>query len=89
MGFHGLSAKNLVDHLMERYGKFWASDLKACIQALEDLIEVDRPIDVYFQRVEDVIQFSQDGKKLFTPAKIVHTAYHFVNKTGLYSLELK
>ena len=46
MGFHGFSAKNLVDHLIERYGKFWASDLEACIQALVEPIEVDHPIDV-------------------------------------------
>ena len=29
MRFHGVSAKNLMDHLMERYGKIWASDLEA------------------------------------------------------------
>ena len=27
MGFHGVSDKNLTDHLMERYGGIWASDL--------------------------------------------------------------
>ena len=27
MGFHGVSTKNLVDHLMERYDKISASDL--------------------------------------------------------------
>ena len=40
---------------MERYGKIWASYLEACIQALPEPIEVDRPIDVYFQRAEDTI----------------------------------
>ena len=24
MGFHGVSAKKLMNHLMERYGKIWA-----------------------------------------------------------------
>ena len=52
-------------------------------------IEVDRPINVYFQLLEDVIQFAQDGKTSFTPAQIVHTEYHAVNKIGLYSLVLK
>ena len=74
MGFYGVSAKNLTDHLMERYGKIWASDLEALRQALSAPIEADRPIDVYFQRVEDAIQFSQDGKAPFTPAQIVQTA---------------
>ena len=58
MGYHGVSSKNLMDHMMEKYGKFRVSDLEAFRQALGDLIEVDCPIDVYLQRVEDAIQFS-------------------------------
>ena len=38
MGFHGISAKNLVDHLMEKYRNIWASDLEACRQALAEPI---------------------------------------------------
>ena len=49
MGFHGASAKNLVGHLMKRYGKICASDLEDRMQVLEEPVEVDRPIDVYFQ----------------------------------------
>ena len=89
MGFYGVSTKNRVGHLMERYGKICASDIEDCRQALEEPIEVDHPILVYFQWVEDAIHFEQDGKKPFTPAKIAQTAYHAVNKIGLYSLELK
>ena len=49
MGFHGVSAKNLVGHLMKRYGKICASDLEDRMQVLEEPVEVDRPIDVYFK----------------------------------------
>ena len=89
MGFHGVSSKNLVDHLMERYDKISVSDLEACRQALEEPTEVDRPTDVYFQQVEDAIQFAQDGETPFTSAQIMQAAYHAINKTGLYSLKLK
>ena len=83
MGFHGVSARNIVDLLMERYGKIRASDLEACRKALREPIDIDRPIDVYLQRVEDVIQFSMDRNMLFTSAQIVQMAYHVINKTGL------
>ena len=46
MEFHGVSAKNLMDHLMKNYGNICASDLEACRQALVEPIKVDRPIDV-------------------------------------------
>ena len=49
MGFHGVFANNLVGHLMERYGKICATDLEDRSQVLEEPIEVDHPIDVYFQ----------------------------------------
>ena len=83
MGFHGVSSKKLMDHLMERYGKIRTPDLEACRQALAAPIEVDRLICVYFRQVEDMIQFKQDSKTLFTMAQIVQTAYHAVNKKGL------
>ena len=89
MGFHDVSTNGLVDHLMERYGKICASDLEACRKALEESIELDRPIDVYSQWAEEAIQLSQDGKMTLTPVQIFQTAYHAINKTGLYSLALK
>ena len=89
MGFQGVSAKNLVDHLMDRYGNIWASYLEACRKSLAEPIEVDFLINVYLQRAEDAIQFAQDGNATFTPTQIVQTEYHAVNKTGLYYLSLK
>ena len=89
MGFHGVSTKNLVYHLVERYGKIWASHLEVCRKALAEPLEVDPPIDVHLQRVEDTIQLSQDRKAPFTPVKIVRMEYNAVNKTGLYYLTLK
>ena len=63
-----------MDHLMKRYIKTRVSDLETCRQALSAPIEVDGLIDVYFQRVEDAIQFAHGGKTPFNPSQIVHTA---------------
>ena len=59
------------------------SDLEACRQALEEPIEVVRPIDAYFQWVEDAIQFAQFDKTPFTLEQIVQTEYHAAKNTGL------
>ena len=50
---------------------------------------MDRPIYVYLQQVEDAIQFAQGSQTMFTPAQMVQTSYHTLNKTGIYSLALK
>ena len=89
MGLHGVSAKRLMDHLMERYRNIRASDLEAYRKALAEAIEVDQSIDAYFQRVDDSIQFNQDRKAPFNPAKSLQTAYHTFSNTGLYYLSLK
>ena len=47
MGFHDFYTNNLVDHLVEIYGKIRASDLEACRQDLAEPIDVDRLIYVY------------------------------------------
>ena len=77
MGFHVVSSKSLMDHFIDRYRNIRVLDLKACRQALADPIEVDQPIDAYFQWVDDVIQFSQDRNTPFTPEKfcIPHTMW--------------
>ena len=36
-----------------------------------------------------MIKFTKNNETPFNPAQIVQTAYHAVNKTGLYSLALK
>ena len=46
IGFHSISGKRLLDHLMERYRKTRALDIETCRQAQAEPIEVDCLIDV-------------------------------------------
>ena len=55
MGFYGVSTKSLMDQLIERYGKIQVLDIVVFRQDLAEPIEVDRPIDTYFQHVDDAI----------------------------------
>ena len=59
------------------------------MQALVEPIEVDRPINVYFQQLWYAIQLNQNVNTPFTPAQIVQAAYHAINKAVLYYLALK
>ena len=42
-------------HFVDIYNKICASGLEACRQDLTEAIELDRPIYLYLQQVEDVI----------------------------------
>jgi hypothetical protein len=52
---------------------------------METLMDVTRPIDIYFQTIDDCVQFATDGQVPFTPTQIVQTAYHAISKSGIYN----
>ena len=47
-------------------------------------IDVSQPIDVFFQRIDDCVQYAADGKVAFTTGQIMQTAYHAVSTSGVY-----
>jgi hypothetical protein len=85
-GYLGVTPRDLLDHLLERYGKTTASDIENCRTRMEVPMDTTtRPINIYFQTIDDCVQFSADGQVPFTATQIVQTAYHAVSKSGLYN----
>jgi hypothetical protein len=81
-GYLGVTPKDL---LLERYGKISASDIANCRTRMEAPMDTTRPIDIYFQTIDDCVQFATDGQVPFTANQIVQTSYHAVSKSGLYN----
>jgi DNA anti-recombination protein RmuC len=48
-------------------------------------MDVTQPIDIYFQTIDDCVQFATDGQVPFTPTQVVQTAYHVVSRSGIYN----
>jgi hypothetical protein len=80
-----VTPRDLIDHLLERYGRITASDIANCRTKMEAPLDPTQPIDVYFQNIDDCIQFAADGQVPFTALQIVQTAYHAISKSGLYN----
>ena len=55
--------RDLLDHLMDRYGNITADDLKANKACINKALDNSRPIDVFFQRINDAVQYADDRKK--------------------------
>jgi hypothetical protein len=77
-GYLGITPRALIDHLLTQYGKITASDITNCCTKMEAPMDATRPIDIYFQIIDDCVQFATDGQVPFTPTQIVQTAYHAV-----------
>ncbi len=48
-------------------------------------IDLTQPIDVFFQRIDDCVQYAADGRIAFTAEQILQTAYHAVSTSGFYN----
>ena len=43
------------------------------------------PIEVYFQRIDNCVQYAVDGKVAYTADQILQTGYHGIGTSGLYT----
>jgi hypothetical protein len=83
--YMGVVPSGLIDHLLERYGRITASNIANCRTRMEAPMAPIQPIDVYFQNIDDCVQFATDGQVTFTALQIVQTAHHAIRKSGLYN----
>ena len=84
-GYLGINNRDLIDHLLDRYGKITPADIEACKFQMNEPIKSSQPIDLFFQRINDCVQYASDGQVAFTNGKILQTAYHAVSTSGHYT----
>ena len=83
-GYLGVTTRDLLDHLLDRYGKITPADIEECKKRMNEAIDTTQPIDVYFHKIDECIQYAANGKVAFTPEQILQTTYHAVNTSGMY-----
>ena len=84
VGYMGLTTRDLIDHLMDWYGSIIAAYLKANESRINKSFYRTRPIHVFFQRIDDDVQYADDRKNPFMEKQILQMAFHSVNATGMY-----
>jgi hypothetical protein len=84
-GYFGVTARDLIDHLLDRYGNITPADIAACKQRINKPIDASQPIDVYFQKIDNGIQYAGDGQVAFTTGQILQTTYHAISTSGFYN----
>jgi hypothetical protein len=61
------------------------SHIAACKQRINKPLDATQPIDVYFQKIDDCIQYADDGQVAFTTDQILQTTYHAISTSGFYN----
>jgi uncharacterized protein (DUF433 family) len=82
-GYLGVTTRDLLDHLLDRYGKITPADIEDCKRKMIEPIDSTQPIDI--QRIDECIQYAVDGQVAFTAEQILQTAYHAVSTSGYYN----
>jgi hypothetical protein len=49
-GYMGVSTRDLIDHLLDCYGKITPADIKECNSRMNNPINSTQPIDIYFKK---------------------------------------
>eukprot|EP00957_Ditylum_brightwellii_P119905 9150218-Ditylum_brightwellii.AAC.1 len=78
----GVTSRDVLDHLMDRYGQIKPVDLVENGMNYNKPMGTSQPIDAYFARIDYCIQYASDGKTLHTTKQIITTVLHAVQKTG-------
>ena len=65
-GYLGITARDLLDRLLDRYGKITPANIEECKKQMNDPIGAMQPIKIYFKRIDNTVQYSVDGNAAFT-----------------------
>ena len=52
---------------------------------MNESIDITQTVDVFFKRIDNYIQYVDDGEVPFMPEQILQTAYHAVSPCGHYN----
>ena len=72
IGYLGVIVRDLLYHLLLRYGKINSHNIVENIK-FETPLDTGSPIDLYFKQVEDFREFSIDGNDPISVKTIVNT----------------
>eukprot|EP00957_Ditylum_brightwellii_P007470 565167-Ditylum_brightwellii.AAC.1 len=81
-GYLGVSICDLINHLLDWYSKITTADIASNNEQFLEGMDMDQPINVYFTKIDDSVQYAADGKTPYTAQLIVTAAENAVRKTG-------
>jgi hypothetical protein len=89
VGYQNSSTRDFLDHLYATYANISASDLLSNNEQMKANYDANQPIELFFDQIEDSVNFAAAGNCPYTPAQVTAIAYELVFKTGIFHDECK
>ena len=84
-GYLAVTSKDLITHLLRRYGKISPGDLNRCNQRMTEPMDPSLPIDMFFKRIDGCIELAADAENPFSEKQILQAAFYAISSSGLYT----
>ena len=88
-GFFGITYLQMIAHLYNSYGIITALDIVENEKRMDKPYDPSEAIEIYFDQVEDAVEFAEAGHSPFTTTQIVTKAFIQMFATGLYKDECR
>jgi hypothetical protein len=79
----------ILAHLYTNYAKITPADLEANNRAMKTPCDVNQPIEVMYQQIEEAIEFASAGQTPYSPEQVLSIAYQLVFRTGIFTDDCK
>ena len=89
IGYVNVTTKELLNHLFTTYGKITGNNLRVNDMRMNAPYNVNLPIEVLFDQVEDRMDYADAGNHPKTPEHIFITGHQLIQETGMFADDLK
>jgi len=87
--YANISTMQLLTHLYNTYAKITDYNLEENKEAMAANYDVNLPIETFFKRIEECVQYTAAGSTPFAAAQVASTAFRSIQKTGMFTDECK
>jgi hypothetical protein len=83
-GYAGVTIRDLLNHLYDRYGSITAHDLDENDKHFRTDYDPSQPIETLYKQLDDAMLYADAGHQAYTANQITNNAYNLVARTGLF-----
>ena len=89
VGYANVSTLNLLTHLYNTYGKITEVDLNRNQELMSEAFDPNLPIESFFRRIEECVEFAAAGNTPFSPQQVVTQAFYNIQRSGLFTDDVR
>ena len=85
--FHNVTLLHMLEYLYNNYGKINEDSKSKNIEKMKDPYDVTTPIELFFQIIQDCIDFASASRSPLTTEQILDLDFLTVQRTGFFNTE--